>query len=82
MATQHPVEVAFEDRGASGTVARVTLAFAGSLNIAGSGQIAELNRALLTLRNDDRLRVVVLQSVTEKAFIGGADIHEMAELDP
>ena len=82
MATPPYVDVRFEDRGAAGTVARVSLAFAGSLNIAGTAQIAEMNRALLTLRGDDRLRVVVLQSATDKAFIGGADIHEMAQLDP
>lgn len=55
---------------------------AGALNIIGSAHIAELRAALQTLNALPRLRVLVLRGSGERAFIGGADIGEMATLTP
>jgi enoyl-CoA hydratase len=55
---------------------------AGALNIIGSAHITELRAALQTLSAWPRLRVLVLRGSDEKAFIGGADINEMATLTP
>jgi enoyl-CoA hydratase len=55
---------------------------AGVLNIIGSAAIAELRQALATLGAQPQLRVLVLRGSGERAFIGGADIGEMATLTP
>ena len=52
-----------------------------ALNIIGSGAIEELTEAFQAVSHDDEVRVVVLRGAGEKAFIGGADIHEMVTLD-
>jgi enoyl-CoA hydratase/carnithine racemase len=61
-----------------------TLAIHGkkSLNIVGTPEITSLTALLLQLRDEPRLRVLVLRGRDERAFIGGADIHEMAALTP
>ena len=61
-----------------------TLAIPGrkSLNIIGTPEISALTVALQQLGGDPRLRVLVLRGQDERAFIGGADIHEMASLTP
>jgi len=61
-----------------------TLAMHGrkALNIVGSPEITSLTTALQQLAGDPRLRVLVLKGRDDRAFIGGADIHEMATLTP
>ena len=59
----------------------VELVNAKSLNILGSAAIEELTATFLTLSREDDCRVVVLRGAGDKAFIGGADINEMAGLD-
>ena len=54
---------------------------AGALNIVGSAAIGELQQALDRLATLPQLRVLVLRGSGDKAFIGGADIGEMAALD-
>ncbi len=75
-----PIKVDRESRF-EGRVARVTMDFDGKLNIINKAVmdqfIAEINR----LTDDEELGVVVLRG-TQRAFIGGADIKEMAGLDP
>jgi enoyl-CoA hydratase len=63
-------------------VAELTISGAKSINILGTPQIAELTRVLTTLRDEPALRVLVLRGSGDKAFIGGADIHEMSTLSP
>lgn len=75
------IELAIEERGASGRVARVTVDHPGKLNILNRALIAELGRVLDSLAGDDRLRAVVLTGAGDRAFIGGADIRDMAGLD-
>ncbi len=55
---------------------------AGALNIVGRGAIGELTTALHRLADAPELRVLVLRGSGERAFIGGADIGEMAALTP
>ncbi|MES2717613.1 MAG: enoyl-CoA hydratase [Pseudomonadota bacterium] len=59
-----------------------TLAIHGrkSLNIVGTPEISTLTACLQQLADEPRLRVLVLRGRDERAFIGGADIHEMALL--
>jgi enoyl-CoA hydratase/carnithine racemase len=67
-------------------VATLTLREAGKLNILGSTAILGLTAAMQELAArcgpQGDLRVLVLRGEGEKAFIGGADIHEMAGLQP
>jgi enoyl-CoA hydratase/carnithine racemase len=74
------VQVRLERREA-GTVAHVTIANAGRLNIVGSRVMTEFIAALAELAAMDDLRAAVLTGAGDRAFIGGADIREMAALD-
>jgi enoyl-CoA hydratase/carnithine racemase len=65
-----------------GTVARVTVCNAAKLNVIGSALIREVTDAFVALSADAALRAVVLTGEGSRAFIGGADIREMAGLDP
>jgi len=75
------VPVRREERPEGGYLARLTIDNAGKLN--------SLNRALMTeivetaggLAADPRLRLAVVSGAGERAFVGGADIGEIAALD-
>lgn len=54
----------------------------GTMNILGTPAIAELTALFHNLGKDGSLRCVVLTGSGDKAFIGGADIREMATLAP
>lgn len=62
-------------------VATICITGAGSLNVLGSAVIADLTRAFNGLAAAEAVRVVVLRGDGERAFVAGADIAEMAELD-
>ncbi len=64
-----------------GQVARITLCNAAKLNILNSPLMAELTAAFAAVATAE-LRAVVLAGEGERAFIGGADITEMAGLTP
>ena len=68
------------DRDARG-VATVTIANAAKLNTLNRTVMTALIAAVEALAADPALRVVVLRGAGERAFIGGADITEMAGLD-
>jgi enoyl-CoA hydratase len=74
------VELVVEERGA-GRIARLTIDHPGKLNILNRALIDELARTVEGLAGDDGLRAVVLTGAGERAFIGGADIRDMAALD-
>lgn len=80
MAVQACVHVDIEPRE-TGAVARVTIDNATKLNILGSVLMAEFVAKVTALGEREDLRAVVLTGAGERAFIGGADIHEMAGLD-
>lgn len=63
-----------------GALAVVELINSKPLNILGSGAIEELTRAFRTISDNNEIRVVVLRGAGETAFIGGADINEMVDL--
>ncbi len=64
-----------------GRVARVTVSNPAKLNVLGASAMRALAAALEALAGDADLRVVVLAGDGDRAFIGGADITEMAALD-
>jgi enoyl-CoA hydratase/carnithine racemase len=66
----------------SAGIGTLQLTAAGRLNIIGSPAIAELCEALRALSGRPALRVLVLRGSGDQAFIGGADIGEMATLTP
>lgn len=68
------------ERAAHGIV-RLTIGNAGPLNILGSPAIRGVREGLETLARDPAIRVLVIAGSGERAFIGGADIREMAALD-
>jgi enoyl-CoA hydratase/carnithine racemase len=78
MTEQSWVEVRRDTRG----VAVVTVGNAAKLNTLNTRVMNELVAAVQRLGADDALRAVVLRGSGERAFIGGADITEMAGLDP
>ena len=78
MTASHHAQVAVDASG----IATLTLANAKSLNILGSAAILELTAALDGLRARGDIRVLILRGSGDKAFIGGADIHEMSTLTP
>lgn len=64
-----------------GGIATLTIADAGSLNILGTPVLDALSRALDAVAANPDIRVLVLRGTGDKAFVGGADIKEMASLD-
>lgn len=76
------MEKQFVRIGRDGGTITIELINSKTLNIVGSGAIDELTEAFRAVSQDDGVRAVVLRGAGEKAFIGGADINEMATLDP
>ena len=69
------------DRDSRGVV-RLTICQAGPLNILGSEAIKSVREGLEALAPDKQIRALILAGESEKSMIGGADIKEMARLDP
>lgn len=67
--------------GRDGGLVTIELINSKTLNIVGSSAIEELTEAFRAVSQDEDVRVIVLRGAGEKAFIGGADINEMATLD-
>ena len=65
-----------------GLVAYLTVDHQAKLNIIGSRLIGQLTQAVEDLAKEPELRAVVLTGAGTRAFIGGADIREMADLTP
>jgi enoyl-CoA hydratase len=62
-------------------IARITIDNKRKLNTLNSGLMDEFLRVVGRLGSHDQLRAAVLAGAGDKAFIGGADIDEMAKLD-
>jgi enoyl-CoA hydratase/carnithine racemase len=77
IATTGRIEVRRDDRG----VATVVIDNAARLNALGSGLLAAFAGAVAKLGEDRSLRAVVVTGAGERAFVGGADIREMGEID-
>jgi enoyl-CoA hydratase len=74
------IDVRLESRK-RGRAGFVTVVNEAKLNTMGSALLAELARTMNAMASEPELRAVVLSGAGEKAFIGGADIGEMAGLD-
>ena len=70
--------VSIDDHG----IATLTIPGRKALNIIGTPEITALTATLQQLAADPALRVLVLRGRDDQAWIGGADIHEMAVLTP
>jgi enoyl-CoA hydratase/carnithine racemase len=66
----------------AGTVHVITVCNETRLNVLDSGLMCELGSALATAGEDPDARAVVLHGAGVRAWIGGADIDEMASLEP
>lgn len=65
-----------------GAVAVLTVTRPAVLNALNNRTITELEGAVSRLAADDGVRVVILTGAGDKAFIAGADIRELAALNP
>ena len=75
------VMVQREERPEGGRLARLTIDNASKLNSLNRALMVEIIEAANGLAADPRLRLVVLTGAGERAFVGGADIGEIAMLD-
>lgn len=63
-------------------VAVLAIEGGGPLNIVGSALARSLGDTLTAMADDPLVRAVVVRGSGEKTFVGGADIREMAALNP
>jgi enoyl-CoA hydratase/carnithine racemase len=75
------VKVECEERTQGGHIARLTIENAAKLNSLNRALMAEIIDAAGGLAADPHLRLVVVTGAGERAFVGGADIGEIAALD-
>ena len=65
-----------------GAVATVTVNRPKVLNALSTQTLDELRRAILALKYDDGIRVVIVTGAGDKSFIAGADINELSQQTP
>ena len=73
--------VALEELADGGRIARLTLDNAAKLNTLNRALMAEIVAAMADLAADPELRLAILGGAGGRAFVGGADIGELAALD-
>jgi len=76
------VVVAREDRSEGGHIVRVTIDNVRKLNTLNRALLEEIVRTVAPLDRDPDLRLVVVTGAGDRAFVGGADINELAALEP
>jgi len=81
MESQCKLDLTLDDHDERGCVARIVVDNQARLNILNSELIRQLTEAINSLVDNERLRVLILTGAGDRAFIGGADINEMAALD-
>jgi len=75
------VVVRREQRSEGGHLARVTIDNISRLNSLNRELMVEIVNAVAALDNDPQLRLAILSGAGERAFVGGADVGEIAALD-
>jgi len=70
-----------EERPEGGHLAHVTIDNIGKLNSLNRELMVEIVNAVAALDNDPQLRLAILSGAGERAFVGGADVGEIAALD-
>src|SRR5262245_57987609 len=65
-----------------GAVAILTINRPQVLNALNSQTLDELRRAILDLKQDESVRVVILTGAGDKSFVAGANINELAVQTP
>ena len=75
------VVVAREERPEGGHIVRFTIDNQAKLNTLNRALMVEIVDAVKSLEADPDLRLVVVTGAGERAFVGGADIAELAALD-
>jgi len=75
------IKLELEDLGDRGCVARIVVDHQARLNVLDTELIVELTAGINRVSTDERLCVLILTGAGDRAFIGGADIGEMAALD-
>jgi enoyl-CoA hydratase/carnithine racemase len=66
----------------NGGVVTVSVDNPARLNCLGTGQITAFIEAVTGLADDTELRVLIVTGEGDRAFMGGADLLELGELDP
>jgi enoyl-CoA hydratase len=69
-------------RDRDGAVATVSIDNTARLNCLGHVQVTAFIEAVTTLADDSSLRVLIVTGEGDRAFIGGANLHELGALDP
>ena len=77
-----PVLVRIDRRGALGHVATVSIDNAAHVNCLGQAQIQGFIDAVSTLGEDPDLRALIVTGEGDRAFMGGANLFELGELNP
>jgi enoyl-CoA hydratase len=75
------VDVVRETRAEGGFVAHITIDRTAKLNALDRALMGEIIEAMTPLADHPALRLAVVSGAGERAFIGGADIDELAALD-
>ncbi len=73
--------VEYEDRAEGGRVARLTIDNEAKLNSLNSALMEEIVEKMAEVAADPELRLAILTGAGGRAFVGGADIAEIAALD-
>ena len=76
------VRLAVEEHDGRGSIAHITIDNQNRLNILNASLISQLTSVAKGLRDDERIRAVVVTGAGDRSFIGGADVKEMVELKP
>jgi enoyl-CoA hydratase len=63
-------------------IAIITINRPKVLNALRTDVLRDLREALMECENDDAVKVVIITGAGDRAFVAGADIGEMSELDP
>jgi enoyl-CoA hydratase len=69
-------------RDRDGALATISIDNTARLNCLGHVQITAFIEAVTTLADDASLRVLIVTGEGDRAFIGGANLHELGALDP